>query len=191
MQELFSVCKAIVKEYAEYDQTDSDLEVARCLSKMKKALQLLEGDCEDSETLNKSIRKFKQVYKKLDERWYAKPVTFVLYKDEKLVKGPALYLSKIYKMASKIDRKNKSSLKTELSESLFLLLQDEPDLKIVENMLTKADKNCECKHLTQNKDFINLFSLVSKKIYRKKEGEYSVKDVFEEQDVLSLLNKLV
>jgi hypothetical protein len=190
MQELFSVCKTIVKEYAEYDQTDSDLEVARCLNKMKKALQVLEGE---DETLNKSIGKFRQIYKKLDERWYVKPVIFVLYRDEKVVKGPALYLSKIYKMASKVDRRNKTTLKAELSECLFILLQSEPDLKIIESILTKADKEHapEIKQLVENKDFINLFTLVSKEVYRKREGESSVKDIFEDQEVLKLLDKVV
>ncbi|SOB74387.1 hypothetical protein BQ9231_00504 [Cedratvirus lausannensis] len=189
MQELFSVCKTIVKEYAEYEQTDSDLDVARCLSKMKKALQVLEGD---DETLNKSIAKFRQTYKKLDEHWYSRPVIFVLYKDEKLVKGPALHLSKIYKMSSKVDRRNKSNLKTQLSESLFLLLQNEPDLKIIESILIKADKDhaSDIKRLVENKDFINLFSLVSKQVYRKRE-EGSLKDIFEDQEVLQLLDKVV
>lgn len=188
MQELFSVCKTIVKEHAEYDQTDSDLEVARALNKMKKALQVLQSE---EDILNKSIVKFRQMYKKLDERWYVKPVTFVLYKDEKQVKGPALHLSKIYKMASKVDRRNKTTLKAELSESLMFLLQSEPDLKIIESILIKADKSYECKHLTENKDFINLFSMVSKKVYKKREGENSVKDIFEEEEVIALLDKVL
>ena len=188
MQELFSICKTIVGEYVDYEQTDSDLEVARCLSKMKKALQVLKTE-PNSETLNKSILKFRQIYKKLDERWYSKPVTFVLYKDEKLVKGPALHLSRIYKMASKMDRRNKTSLKIELSESLFLLLQNEPDIKIVHSLLTNVDKDYS-RQLVENKDFINLFALVNKKLYRKREGEDSIKDIFQDQEVLSLLDKV-
>lgn len=188
MQELFSVCKTIVEEYAEYDQTDSDLEVARALNKMRKALQVLQSE---EDILNKSIAKFRQTHKKLDERWYVKPVIFVLFKDEKQVKGPALHLSKIYKMASKVDRRNKTTLKAELSESLTLLLQSEPDLKIVENILLKADKNYQCKHLTENKDFVNLFSLVNKKLYKKRGEENSVKDIFEEEEVVALLDKVL
>ena len=132
LEDVYLLCKKLSKIYSSYKLDEEDTEAIQALNKIKKVFITLGFD--DESILN-SLIKFKNKYKNLDESWYRKQVNFFLYNDTKLVKGPGLYLSVFYRMASKIDRKEKTTYKIKLTALVLGLLESEPDIKLLESLV--------------------------------------------------------
>jgi len=132
LEDVYLLCKKLSKIYSSYKPDEEDTEAIQALNKIKKVFITLGFD--DESILN-SLIKFKNKYKNLDESWYRKQVNFFLYNDTKLVKGPGLYLSIFYRMASKIDRKEKTTYKIKLTALVLGLLESEPDIKLLESLV--------------------------------------------------------
>lgn len=136
LEESFLLCKKIAKIFSSYEHDDSDVDVVAALAKIKKVFEKF-GYQDD--IILKSLVKFKHKYRNLDESWYRKPVIFLLYNEGTLVKGPGLYFSHFYRMASKIDRHEKTNYKIKLTNLVLGLIESEPDIALLEKVVLGRD----------------------------------------------------
>lgn len=133
MEEVLDLCKDITEEYSERDLNEIEQKVIKGLAKFRKVIKKL-GSANDPLILE-SLEKFRKVNGSLDESWYSRPLVFKLYVEGKVIRGPEINFSKIYAMASRLDRKNKTSLKHKLLHSVLSLSEKEPNFNLLQQLV--------------------------------------------------------
>lgn len=177
MEELFNICKKIIKKFSSFNHTENDEEIILSFAKMAKVFSNFGYD---HENILKSLSLFKKKYHDLDEEWFKQQVNFVLYVDKKKINGPCLYLTKLHRIACRIDRKNKTSFKISLTNALLSLLQKEPDLSYIESLIFSSREELMpfAQKISQKEEFVEAFSCINKELRKKK-----VKDIFDNPEL--------
>lgn len=176
LKETFLLCKKIAKIFSTYELDEIDTQVIQSLAKINKVFNTLGFE---DESVLKSLVKFKSKYKNIDESWYRKQVNFFLYNDVKLIKGPGLHFSQFYRMASKIDRREKSNYKIKLTQLVLALIESEPDIALLEKVTEGRDP------LLRESKFRELFLWACKELKTQ-----SVEEFFSSHELAEKVNSL-
>lgn len=131
------MCRNATNEYKKYSFSYSK-EEERVFLSLKKFGKTLEELGEDDEAFSQCMPKFwaknrEYFLRGKRERWHENTVSLHIYNSEgKIIKGPSLYLSEIYRMAGQVDKKRPKSSKDDgyaprLQKALFTLLSQSCD----------------------------------------------------------------